>query len=278
MQTGLSGRCAIVTGASGGIGWSAAVELAREGCRVALQARSGAAALRDRVRSHGLDDQAVVLEADVRDARSVHSLFEQAAERLGPIGICVASAGIWPEEARRLDELDPGRAEQVVATNLLGSMWTARSFLAQVAANRIVGSSLVLIGSTAGRFGEAGHSDYAVSKAGLHGLMLSYKNEVVRVDPAGRCNLVEPGWTATSMTFEALADDAVIRRVTRTMALRRIATAEDIAAAIVFFCSPRLAAHVTGQTLTLAGGMEGRLLWEVRDIDPEAIRRRLQGG
>ncbi|MFN7973860.1 MAG: hypothetical protein U0166_16180 [Acidobacteriota bacterium] len=65
-------------------------------------------------------------------------------------------------------------------------------------------------------------------------------------------------------------------RTTRTMALRRIARSEDVAAAIVMLASPRLSAHLSGQTLTVAGGMEGRLLWEPEQIDPAAIRERLR--
>jgi NAD(P)-dependent dehydrogenase (short-subunit alcohol dehydrogenase family) len=154
----------------------------------------------------------VVIEADVRDHHSVESMFDRATAQLGDIGVCVTSAGIWPEESVRLDELSPERLENVLGTNLFGTIWTARSFLRQVKSRNVRGSSLVLIGSTAGRFGEAGHADYSISKAGLRGLMLSYKNEVVLVDPQGRCNLVEPGWTATPMTDTALDDDALLRR------------------------------------------------------------------
>jgi 3-oxoacyl-[acyl-carrier protein] reductase len=203
-------------------------------------------------------------------------MFDRAVEQLGGLDVCVASAGVWPAEPRRIDQLDPHRAGEVLTTNLYGALWTARAFLRQAAQTGRSGSSLVLIGSTAGRFGEAGHADYSISKAGLYGLMLSYKNEVVQVDPRGRCNLVEPGWTLTSMTADALEDDDVVRRVTRTMPLRQIATAEDVAAAVVYFASPRLSAHVSGQTLTVAGGMEGRVLWEPGEIDPEAIRRHLR--
>jgi 3-oxoacyl-[acyl-carrier protein] reductase len=90
--------------------------------------------------------------------------------------------------------------------------------------------------------------------------MLSYKNEIVRIDPAGRVNLVEPGWTLSPMTVDALRDDQQVTHVARTMALRRIASGRDVAAACAFFLSPAAAAHLSGQTLTVAGGMEGRLL------------------
>ena len=119
---------------------------------------------------------------------------------------------------------------------------------------------MVLVGSTAGLFGEAGHADYSSAKAAMtHGLLLSLKNEIVRGAPNGRVNLVAPGWTVTPMT-ESELNQELVDRVTATMALRKVATAEDVARAIVFLCSPAASGHVTGQVITVAGGMEGRLL------------------
>jgi 3-oxoacyl-[acyl-carrier protein] reductase len=123
------------------------------------------------------------------------------------------------------------------------------------------GAALIFIGSTAGRFGEPGHAEYAMSKAGLRGLMLSVKNEIVRVDPWARVNLVDPGWTVTPMAEKTLAESGALDQVTRTMALRRVASPGDVAGAVLFFASPVMARHVSGEALTVAGGMEGRVLW-----------------
>jgi 3-oxoacyl-[acyl-carrier protein] reductase len=120
--------------------------------------------------------------------------------------------------------------------------------------------NLVLVGSTAGRFGEAGHADYASAKAAIQvGLLLSLKNEIVRVAPRGRVNAVAPGWTYSPMTRGAL-DEALVERSTRTMALRKVAVADDIARAIVVLASDELSGHVTGELVTVAGGMEGRTI------------------
>ena len=115
-------------------------------------------------------------------------------------------------------------------------------------------------GSTAGVFGEAGHADYAAAKSGiLGGLLLSAKNEVARISGTARVNAVAPGWTASPMT-RGLLDDAIVERITRTMALRKVATADDVAAQVVVLASDVLSGHVTGQVVVVAGGMEGRVV------------------
>jgi 3-oxoacyl-[acyl-carrier protein] reductase len=119
----------------------------------------------------------------------------------------------------------------------------------------------VLVGSTAGIFGEAGHADYAAAKSAIiQGLLLSLKNEIVRIAPRGRVNAVCPGWTVSPMTRTTLEDPTVLERATRTMALRKVAEPEDIARQVVALASDEISGHVTGQIVVVAGGMEGRLL------------------
>jgi 3-oxoacyl-[acyl-carrier protein] reductase len=167
----------------------------------------------------------------------------------------------------------------VISTNLLGTAWTARAFLRTL--DRVgprkdgLGAALLFIGSTAGRFGERDHADYSMSKAGMYGLIRSLKNEITRIDPYGRVNMIEPGWTATHMARPALEDPEQVRQAVRTMAVRQIGRAKDIAHAAVFLCSPVLARHVSGEVLTVAGGMEGRLLWKEHEIDFDEVRSRL---
>jgi 3-oxoacyl-[acyl-carrier protein] reductase len=152
--------------------------------------------------------------------------------------------------------LDRWRA--TLDANLTATFLTARGYLRHVEATGA--GSLVLVASTAGGFGEAGHADYAAAKAAIgQGLALSLKNEVVRSAPLARVNVVSPGWTVSPMTARGLTDE-IVDRVTATMALRKVAAPEDIARTIAFLCSPLAAGHVTGQVVTVAGGMEGRLL------------------
>jgi 3-oxoacyl-[acyl-carrier protein] reductase len=135
--------------------------------------------------------------------------------------------------------------------------------------------NIVVISSTAGVFGEPGHGDYAAAKSALaYGFTRTLKNEIARLAPhtadycGGRANCVCPGWTVTPMTENLLQDHEMVRKVTTTMALPQIGRAEDIANAVVYLASDKLARHVTGQTLVIAGGMEGRRLWLPEEIDP----------
>ena len=128
----------------------------------------------------------------------------------------------------------------------------------------------MLIGSTAGLIGEAGHADYAAAKAGvIYGLARSLKNEICRVAPRGRVNVVCPGWTFTPMTKRFATDPAKVQRVLQTIPLRKVGRAHDVAMAVVYLASSHLSGHVTGQVLTVSGGMEGRVLYNPDEIDPK---------
>jgi 3-oxoacyl-[acyl-carrier protein] reductase len=255
METGLSGKGVLVTGGSGGIGAACARAFAAEGARVAVHYYRGEERARDVAAELG---GAPVLQADLTDEREVDRLFEEARTALGRIDVCAAVAGVWPAEDLPIWQLPLERWENTLRQNLTSSFLTARGFLREVERNGH--GSLVLVGSTAGIVGEAGHADYAAAKSAvLGGLLLSLKNEVVRVAPRARVNAVAPGWTESPMT-RGFVDDEAIRRASRTMALRKVAQPEDVARQVVVLASDDLSGHVTGQVITVAGGMEGRVV------------------
>jgi len=150
---------------------------------------------------------------------------------------------------------------ETVDADLTSVFLTCRAFLRHLADQPRESASIVLVGSTAALFGEAGHVDYSAAKAGMtYGLTLSLKNEIVRLAPRGRVDCVCPGWTDTPMAAGHTGDAKAVRRATSTMALRKIARPEDVASAIVFLASDALSGHISGVILPVEGGMEGRLL------------------
>jgi 3-oxoacyl-[acyl-carrier protein] reductase len=248
VETGLRGKRVLVTGASGGIGSACVTAFLAEGAEVVAHYHQG------RERAEALGD-VVLVQADLSREDEAERLFEEAGE----LDACAAVAGVWPAEDAPVWALPLERWNRTLRENLTSTFLTARGFLRSV--ERSGHGSLVLVGSTAGIFGEAGHADYAAAKSAVaYGLLLSLKNEVVRIAPAGRVNCVCPGWTKTPMARPEVDDPDVIDRVTRTMALRKIATPEDIARQVVVLSSDELSGHVSGQVVVVAGGMEGRTL------------------
>jgi 3-oxoacyl-[acyl-carrier protein] reductase len=254
METGLAGRGVLVTGASGGIGAACARAFAAEGARVVVHYHRG----EDRARTLAAElGGAPVAQADLTVEADAERLFSEARATLGAVEVCAAVAGVYPAADVPVWELGLDRFERTLRENLTATFLTARAFLGGLETGP---AALVLVGSTAGRFGEAGHADYAAAKAGIQGgLLLSLKNEAARLGPGIRVNAVAPGWTVSPMTRGLLEPDDV-RRITRTMPLRKVATPEDVAAQVVVLASERLSGHVTGELVTVAGGMEGRVL------------------
>jgi 3-oxoacyl-[acyl-carrier protein] reductase len=252
VETGLAGKGVLVTGGAGGIGSACVRAFAAEDARVVVHYNTS----RERAEELAAEVGGEAIQADLTDETQVDELFAQS----GDVEVCAAVAGLWPREDEPVWQLPLERWEATLRTNLTATFLTARGFLRLV--ERSGHGNLVLVGSTAGRFGEAGHADYAAAKAAIQGgLLLSLKNEIVRIAPRGRVNAVAPGWTYSPMTRGELEDEFVAR-LSRTMALRKVAVAEDVARAVVVLASDELSGHVTGELVTVAGGMEGRTLHE----------------
>lgn len=226
---------------------------AAEGCRVAVHYYTARRSAEDLAAELG----GVAVAADLRREDEADSLVPRAVERLGRLDVCVAAAGIWPAADVPVWEMPLDRWEETLAANLRVTFLTARAFLRHAVGTG--SGALVLVGSTAGIFGEAGHADYAAAKGAiLSGLLLSLKNEAARIGV--RVNAVAPGWTLTPMVGEKGLDEAEVARITATMALKKIARPEDIAPHAVALASDAISGHVTGQVVVVAGGMEGRIV------------------
>ncbi len=292
LDPSLAGRRVLITGASGGIGSTTARLLSQSGCRLLLHFRSGAdharallaelATNRIAGEGHPLEHpgpQEFATGADLRSETEVEALFAAASSQLGGLDSLVANAGVWPQADVPVSTMTLERWQETLATNLTAVFLSCRGFLRSIssatrepvdptAPSRV--PSIVVIGSTAGLFGEENHADYAAAKSALHGLVRSLKNEIVRVHPEARVNLVAPGWVATPMARPALEDRRNVARATSTIATGRVARPEDVAHAVRFLLSPLTARHVTGTILPVHGGMEGRLLHPAKlDFEPE---------
>ena len=272
MDTGLSGQVVLVTGASGGIGSAICRSFAAEGARLVLHYQTGRAKAQA-LRSELGQSETVVCRADLRKEADTRVLFQKAVERFGRVDTLVANAAAWETKPVSLHETSQRRWQRTI-DGVLGTTFLAlREFLRLVAKQRH--GNAVLIASTAAVFGEAGHADYSAAKAAVaYGLTRSIKNEMTRLAPhsrrycGGRINCICPGWTLVPRVAKAIVQPERIRRILATMALPQLAKPEDIANAAVFLSSDLLARHITGQILVIAGGMEGRLLWQPAEIDP----------
>ncbi|HWA58886.1 MAG TPA: SDR family NAD(P)-dependent oxidoreductase [Gemmatimonadales bacterium] len=242
----LHDKTALITGASRGIGRAAALLFARAGADVALTCHSRVAdaeAVAREVRALGR--RAWVGAGDLGDPAVVTRLFDEAAGTLGPLDCFIGNAGIWPVEETPVQAMSEARWTGTMRANLDAIFLSTRAALQRM---RTPGR-VVLVGSTAGQRGEAFHADYAATK----GAMISFvKSLCVECAPGITVNCVAPGWVDTEMSWPAFGDGGR-ERIERTIPLRRIATAEDVAGPILFLCSD-LGRHVTGEVLNVNGG------------------------
>lgn len=242
----LAGQVALVTGGSRGIGRAAALLLARAGANVALTFHTRADEAESAAREiRALGRRAYVGGGDLADPEVVDRLLAGVRREFGGLDIFVANAGVWPHEEVVLADLPMARWRRTMAANLDSVFLTTRAALALMR----TGGRVVIVSSTAGQRGEAFHADYAATKGALIALT---KSLAVEYAPGIVVNCVAPGWVDTDMSLPAYTEDNR-ERIQRSIPLRRIATAEDVAGPILFLCSA-LARHITGEILNVNGG------------------------
>jgi 3-oxoacyl-[acyl-carrier protein] reductase len=241
----LTGRVAIVTGASRGIGRAVALQLAALGAVVVAAARGEhATPVVETIRAAG--GRAEVAAVDVTDGPAVEAMAANALERFGRIDVLVNNAGIARDGL--LMRMKREDWDVVLATNLTGAFTTTQAVLRPMIRQR--GGRIISISSVVGQAGNAGQANYAASKAGLIGF-----SKALALEVASRgitVNVVAPGLIDTDMT-RALAAAAQEEWAAKIPA-RRLGTPEDVAAAVCFLASDQ-AAYITGQVLAVNGGM-----------------------
>ena len=275
MKTDLAGKVVVVTGSSGAIGAAIALQFAAEGAKLVLHYRINRTNVEALQRELKRADS-IIVRADLTKEVEVRRLFGQTLKRFGRADTLVANAGSWETRDVPVHMMSLRQWQRTLDNVLTSSFLSVREFF-RIVARQKHGNAL-LIASTAAVFGEAGHADYAAGKSAMaFGLVRTLKNEIARLAPhtrnycGGRVNCICPGWTVVPRTAAKLRNAEVVRKVTATMALPKLARPEDIANAAVFYSSDALAGHITGQTLVIAGGMEGRLLWPPHEVDPTLV-------
>ncbi|EGO02875.1 hypothetical protein SERLA73DRAFT_47597, partial [Serpula lacrymans var. lacrymans S7.3] len=209
--------------------------------------------------------------ADLSNEADVVRMFEFISQQsFGPVQIAVLNHGSFNLEEIPTARMSLHQWNTTLSVNLTSSFLVSREYLRgleDASAAQKDEACIVLIGSAAGKYGEAGRVDYAAIKSGLMtGLTLSLKNEIVKIAPRGRVNCVVPGWVKTQANREALEDPEIVYKALATVPLKKVATTKDIANQIAIISSATVSGHVTGQWLMIDGGMEGRLLNQRSDI------------
>ena len=188
----------------------------------------------------------MALAGDVADAGEARQLVRDVVAAWGGLDVLVVNAGIWEEDSAGGGDLEVW--DRAIAVNLRGGYLVTDAAVPHLEKTR---GSIVLMSSTAGQRGEAGHSAYAATK----GALISYtKSLAAELGPRGvRINCVAPGWVETDLTRGALADRQRRRKIEETIPLQRVAQPDDIAGPVLFLVSD-LARHVQGEVLNVNGG------------------------
>src|SRR5450755_490295 len=242
----LSGRVALVTGASQGIGRACALKLAAQGATVAVAARNQEK-LDELVQSiAAAGGKAAAIAMDVADEEQIKAAFKTALGQFGKIDILVNNAGITRDQlVMRMKRPD---WDAVLNTNLTSAYLCIQQVIGPMLKQRW--GRVINITSIFGQTGQAGQANYAASKAGLIGLTMAIAREVGSRNIT--CNAVAPGFIETAMT-SGLADDFKQNAV-KMIPLGRVGTPEEVASAVAFLVSEE-AAYITGHVLNVNGGM-----------------------
>jgi 2-hydroxycyclohexanecarboxyl-CoA dehydrogenase len=242
---------ALVTGAGRGIGRAVALRLAAGGIAVGVADLDGDTAARVAAEVTAAGGRAVGVAADVRDFARVRAAVAEVEAALGPLDVLVNNAG-W-DRLQPFVENDPELWDRLIAVNLKGVLHASRAVLDGMIVRRR--GRIVSISSDAARVGSTGEAVYAACKAGVIGFSKTLAREVAR--HAITVNVVCPGPTDTALLAEVMVGERgarVLQGMQRAIPLGRIGTPEDVAGAVAYFASEE-AAYVTGQVLSVSGGL-----------------------
>jgi 3-oxoacyl-[acyl-carrier protein] reductase len=244
----LADQTAIVTGASQGLGREIAIELARNGARVACIARTESKLAETVAAIEEAGGSAEAFSCDVKERESVDNVVENIAEQWGRLDILVNNAGVTRDTL--LPRMSDDEWDDVISTNLRGAFLFSRAASRHMMRARY--GRIINITSVSGLIGNPGQTNYSASKAGLIGLTRSLSREL-----AGRkvtINAVAPGFIESEMT--KTLGEALMVEARKRIPAKRLGTPQDVASCVLFLASPA-ASYVTGTVLVVDGGMTG---------------------
>jgi 3-oxoacyl-[acyl-carrier protein] reductase len=243
----LSGKSAVVTGGSRGIGRAIAVRLATQGADVAFSYKGNEAAAKETAAAiEGLGRRALAIQADVSQPEAAETLVKTAIEAFSKIDILVNNAGITRDDLIMRMSVEAFR--EVLETNLFGAFYATKAVTRPML--KAKGGRIVNITSVSGQAGQTGQANYSAAKAGLIGLTKATARELA--SRGITCNAVAPGFVLTELTKDL--PEALQAEITARTPLGRFATTEEIASAVAFLASDE-AAFITGQILAVDGGL-----------------------
>jgi 3-oxoacyl-[acyl-carrier protein] reductase len=245
----LEGKIAVVTGGSRGIGAAVVKSFTQAGAKVLFNYQRAREEAERLARDCG-EAQCAAVQCELSSAEGARQLMSAAMQRFGQVDIVVGNHGIWPPNDTPIDKMTNEQWRQTMAINLDSIFGLVKYGVAEMK-KRGAGGHIVLISSTAGQRGEAFHCDYAASKGAVISMVKGLSTELARDGIYVNC--VAPGWVETDMAAPALRDPEISKRVYATIPLGRVGKPEEIAATVLFLCTPH-AGFITGEIVNVNGG------------------------
>jgi 3-oxoacyl-[acyl-carrier protein] reductase len=253
MNLSLSGKVALVTGGSRGIGAAVVRMFVAAGAQVLFNYEKAKERADQLVKELGADHCAAVA-CNLSGTETARELVAETVDRFGRLDILVANHGVWLAEDVAIDQMRDSQWQNTVAINLDSVFALIKHSVAQMKRQEKSGAAsghIVLVSSTAGQRGEAFHCDYAATKGALISMVKGLSTELARDGIYVNC--VAPGWVETDMSARALRDPKSRAAIFATIPLGRVARPEEIAAPILFLCTPQ-AGFITGEVFNVNGG------------------------
>jgi len=263
MRLSLSGKVALITGGSRGIGAAAVRMFAAAGARVLFnyeKSKQQADQLVEELSGRNVasnvstEDKCAAVACNLSGTETARELVASTVDCFGRLDILVANHGVWPAEDVPIEQMGDSQWRNTVAINLDSVFALIKHSVAQMKKQEKSGAAaghIVLVSSTAGQRGEAFHCDYAATKGALISMVKGLSTELARDGIYVNC--VAPGWVDTDMSASALNDPRSRAAIFATIPLGRVAKPEEIAAPILFLCTPE-AGFITGEVFNVNGG------------------------